>query len=279
MSQPVPPPYQPGPPAPGPGPMLDMSRSPAIPFTRLVKVELRKSLDTIAGFWLLVAIAVLMIIIDGFLLVAGLTNGDSGFRFIDFTVGVAYVLQPLVATLVIMQVTSEWGQRTAMVTFSIEPRRLAVIYAKLAAGVVLSLLLVVVMFVVAVACAALLGLAQDNVEWSIGAGDVFGPVLFELVAVAIGFALATLILNTPGAIVAFPAVLYAVPTALAIIGGLWVDFREVGRHLNLQSAINPLLTGTLDTGTEWRHLVVALLVWVALPLTLGMVRILRAEVK
>lgn len=295
MSHPAPPPY-PGPPSgppsgppqlgkqPGPPPgggvdHIDISQTARIPFTRLVQVELRKSLDTLSGFWLLVAIAVLLIIVDGFVLIVGIATGDAGFGFADFTVGSAFVLQPLLAVLLIMQVTSEWTQRTAVVTFATEPRRLAVVYAKLVAGVLLSIGLVVILFVVALACAGLLDVTRGTVEWSFGPGEFFGLLLFELVAVVIGFAIATLILNTPGAIVAFFAVLYGAPTVFGIVGAFWTDFQPVARFLNLQAAINPALFGDLSSGRDWAELLVALLVWVALPLGLGMTRILRAEVK
>ncbi|MEO9323198.1 ABC transporter permease [Nocardioides sp. C4-1] len=289
MSHPAPPPYAGPPSGPPSGPQqglppvgndyIDISQTARISFARLVRVEVRKSLDTLSGFWLIVAIAVLLIIVDGFVLIVGLATGDSGFRFVDFTVGAAFVLQPLLAVLLIMQVTSEWSQRTAVVTFATEPRRLLVVYAKLAAGVMLSLGFVVVLFVVALACAGLLGLTRDTVEWSFGPGQFFGLLLFEMVAVVIGFALATLILNTPGAIVAFFAVLYGAPTVFGIVGAFWTDFQPVGRFLNLQAALNPAVFGELSSGRDWAELLVALLVWVALPLGLGMTRILRAEVK
>ena len=51
--------------------------------------------------------------------------------------------------------TTEWTQRTAMVSFTIEPRRLRVILAKLVVAVLLALAAVVLMFVVATLCTAL----------------------------------------------------------------------------------------------------------------------------
>lgn len=261
-------------------PTLYLDQTPATPFSRLVQAELRKSVNTLSGFWLLAAVAVIVIIIEGFFLVIGLTNRDADLSFTIFTQPMAYVLQPLVATLTIMLVTSEWGQRTAVVTFALEPRRTRVLYAKLAAGMALMLALVTVLLVVALVCSGILELVRgDGFDWDFGVGDLVGTIVFEAVAVLIGYALATLILNTPGAIAAFPVILYALPAAFGLIGIFWEDFKTVGRFLNLQTAEAPLITWTLDDGSEWGHLLVALLVWMVVPFVVGQLRVLRAEVK
>jgi len=260
-------------------PTLYLDQTPPIPFTRLVTLELRKAVNTLAGFWLLAAIAVLIIIVEGFVLVIGLFDGENLFRLTDFTTLGGYVLQPLLPIVVALQVTSEWSQRTAMVTFATEPRRLVVVYAKLAAGALLALAMTVVLFVVALVCLLVLWVVHDNAEWDTSLSGTVGLLVFLFVGVAVGFAVATLVLNTPAAIVAFLGVIYAVPTVVATISGLWEDFRGFVSHLNLQGALYPVLSGTLDSGEEWSHLLVALLVWMVLPVALGMTRIVRAEVK
>ena len=282
-------PYPQGPPPQGPpqgpppayrGPVMDVSQTPAIPFSRLVKVELRKAVDTAAGFWLLAAIAVLIIIVEGFVLVVGLVDGGSSeFELVDFTTLGGYVLQPLLPIVVALQVTSEWSQRTAMVTFATEPRRLVVVYAKLVAGALLALVMTIALFIVALVCLLVLQVVHDNVDWGTSTSGTLGLLLFLFVGVAVGFAVATLLLNTPATIVVFLAVIYAVPTVVATVGALWEDFRGFGRHINLQGSLFPVLSGSLDSGEEWTRLVVALLVWMVLPLALGMARIVRAEVK
>lgn len=261
------------------GPVLDLSGTSPIPFPRLVKVELRKALDTSAGFWLLAAIAVLIIIVEGFLLVIGLVDSQGQYELVDFTTLGGYVLQPLLPIVVALQITSEWSQRTAMVTFATEPRRLVVVYAKLAAGAMVALLMTLALFVVALSCLLVLWVFKDNVDWGTSLSGTFGLLVFLFVGVAVAFAAATLLLNTPATIVSFLGVIYAVPTVVATVGALWEDFREVGRHLNLQGALFPVLDGSLDSGEEWSRLLVALLVWVVIPVGLGMMRIVKAEVK
>ncbi len=262
------------------GPRLYVEQTPPVPVARLLQLELRKAVDTLAGFWLLMASAVLLIIVEGFFLLVGVLNENAPLAVTAFTQPAAYVLQPLLATLMVLLVTSEWGQRTAMVTFALEPRRTKVLLAKLAAGLLLGLALVVVLLVIALLCSIVVGAVRgDGFDWDLSLGDVLGLVLFEAVGVLIGFALAALILNTPGAIGAFPIVMYAIPSGLGIVGLLWSDFGEVGRFVNLQSALAPMLLWSVDSGSDWARLVVSLLVWVAIPLVLGLSRILRAEVK
>ena len=43
---------------------LDISQTPRTPFHRLVRVELRKSYDTRAGFWLIASIALIVLIAE-----------------------------------------------------------------------------------------------------------------------------------------------------------------------------------------------------------------------
>lgn len=266
-----------------PPPTNPPSHQPAavsIPLSRLVQVELRKSVNTLASFWLVAAIGILMIMLYGLFLVLGLAQGADDFTFTQpFGYTAAYVLQPSLAALAIMLVTSEWGQRTAMVTFSLEPRRQRVLYAKLVSAMMLAAVIVTVVLVAAVLCLAILSLGGSDVRWDFGPGDLAGMVLFEVIAVVMGYALATLIINTPVALVAFPVLVYVGPLALAFLGALWLDFGDVSPWVNVQSALNPVIDFSVDSGEEWGHLIVCLVLFVVVPLVVGQTRILKAEVK
>ena len=56
---------------------LDVSQTPAIPFSRLVKVELRKMVDTRAGRWLLISIAGLTALVLAIQLIVLLTQDQK----------------------------------------------------------------------------------------------------------------------------------------------------------------------------------------------------------
>ena len=62
----------------------------------------------------------------------------------------------------IMLVTSEWSQRTAMTTFSLEPRRMRIVTAKLLAGVTLTAFVIAFALVVGLICNLLYGGIQSH---------------------------------------------------------------------------------------------------------------------
>ncbi len=258
---------------------MDVSGTAGIPFWRLALVELRKSIDTLASFWLLMTILILLVLVEGFVLVISLvyTNDVS---FDDFTAIAAGVSSLLLPVLGIMLVTSEWSQRTAMVTFSIEPRRVRVVLAKLAVGLLLTVATVVAALVIGFACTLICEIAQpDQTSWDLSATGTFGFLITQSLAMAGGFALATLLLNTPAAIVLFFVYKWAIPIVLFTVSGLWEAFADVSPYLNFLEAQDPLFDLSVNTGEEWAHLLVSGAIWLGLPLALGMWRILRAEVK
>src|ERR1700761_9713919 len=103
---------------------------------RLTKVELRKMVDTRSGFWLLIAVAGLTFV--AVLVTALFAHEDQRtFRHIlSNGLQPAGILLPVVG---ILLVTSEWSQRTALVSFALVPGRSRLIAAKVLAGVVLAL--------------------------------------------------------------------------------------------------------------------------------------------
>ena len=114
-------------PAPGTPSRFDVSGTQRVPFQRLVAVELRKIADTRSGRWLLAAILALTLIFMGIYLFAA----DPGDRVFGAFLAIASTPQGfLLPVLGILLVTSEWSQRTAMVTFALEPSRGRVVAAK-----------------------------------------------------------------------------------------------------------------------------------------------------
>ena len=112
---------------------LDVSGTPPVPLSRLVRVELRKMADTRAGLWLLSTIGVVTVLV----IVAFFVVGESSDRTFLALLGFASIPQGvLLPVLGILLVTQEWGQRTAMVTFTLVPNRGQVLLAKCLAAVV-----------------------------------------------------------------------------------------------------------------------------------------------
>ena len=260
--------------------VLDVTATPSTPFHRLVLVELRKSYDTRAGFWLLFTIGLLVTLTEVITLIA-VNVQDTLMDFTAFTGSVFFVCLVLAPMLGIMLVTTEWSQRTAMVTFALEPVRLRILLAKLTTTVLLGLATVVLMFAVATACTAICTVLQPDltvwdVEWQF---LLVGAPLSLTVTMLFGFALACLFLNTPASIVVFLIVWLASLPILAVIAGLIPPFEDVVPWLAVQLNVLELSDGFPDSGSEWGQLVVSTLVWIVAPLLAGSWRILNAEVK
>ena len=142
----------------------------AIPFSRLVNVEFRKSWDTRAGFWLLFSIGAIVLVAELIAAIVTGVNDVDDVNFGTFATVAGFISQILLPVLGIMLVTSEWSQRTAMVTFSLEPRRARVVQAKLVVAVVWTALTVVFALVMGAVFNLLYGAIAGHVDWSGGAG-------------------------------------------------------------------------------------------------------------
>jgi hypothetical protein len=257
--------------------LLDLSGTPSTPFHRLVRVELRKSYDTRAGFWLLAVIALLVLATEVVVLAVTTVQNDA-IAFGDFIGAAAFMTSFLLPVLGIMVLTSEWSQRTAMVTFALEPRRPLVIAAKAVVGVVLTLVTVVVSIAIGLVCTVLYDLIEGHADWTFGWSGFFGFLITQTFAMLGGFALAALLLNTPAAIVVFFVYKWVLPGLFAIGAALMGWFETIQPWIDFQSAQNPLYDMSLS-GDDWAHLVVSGFIWLVLPLAVGIWRVLRAEVK
>jgi ABC-type transport system involved in multi-copper enzyme maturation permease subunit len=259
-------------------PTLDLTSTSRTPFTRLLSVELRKTWDTRAGLWLLISTAVLtalvMIIQLSVVLVQDL-NVDYG----DFMTSTSFSIALLLPVLGILLVTSEWSQRTAMVTFSLEPERRRVILAKLVVGLVLAVAAVAIALVLGAICNAIYGAASGNgAEWDLGLLDVGGFWLLQSLGMLTGFALAALLLNSPAAIVVFMVYSFVLPGLFALGAALMDWFEKIQPWIDFNYAQGPLVDASMS-GEDWGHLVVSGIIWLVIPLAIGWLRVLRAEVK
>lgn len=251
-------------------PTLDLSGTDRVPMSRLVAVELRKLADTRAGKWLLIAIGIITaLVVTVFFLSADAERRTFG-NFMGATAGPQGFLLPVLG---ILLVTSEWSQRTALVTFTLVPVRSRVFAAKVLAAVIAGLAAIVAAVVVAALATAAGG--ADNAWAGTGPGDFGKFALLQVGAILQGLAFGLLLLNSAAAIVLY----FVVPSAFSILTSLVSGLKGVQPWIDLGTAQKPLLgTGGMD-GSQWAHLATSLLLWVVLPFVVGMLRVLRAEVK
>ncbi len=243
----------------------------------MLRVELRKSYDTRAGLWLLISIGLLVLAAEVIAL-SVTTVQDEAMQFGDFVGTAAFLTSFLLPVLGIMVLTSEWSQRTAMVTFALEPRRSRVIAAKALVGVVLTLATVVVSTVIGAVCNALYGLIEGHVDWTFGWSDFGAFTITQVLAMFGGFALAALFLNTPAAIVVFFIYKWVLPGLFALGAGLMAWFDHLRPWVDFQVAQEAIWDWS-TSGRAWAELVVSGFVWLGIPLAWGIWRVLRAEVK
>lgn len=260
---------------------FDISGTPQVPFGRLIRVELRKMADTRAGIWLLGIIAVITIavIVIFYLVTRNSVEDRTFYNFLSITSTPFSFLLPVLG---ILLVTGEWGQRTALTTFALEPSRLKVILAKTVAALVYGIGALLLAVLVSAAATALGGAdggwAGDEVR------ETFNMFLVVLVAVVQGVAFGLLVLNSAGAIVLF----FVLPIAFNIVANLWGWLSERAAWLDLATAQAPLfdvdtttgmpLGGSL-TGEQWLQLASVSMIWIVIPFVIGMIRVARTEIK
>lgn len=233
---------------------------PALP--RLVAVEWRKMLDTRASLWLLVitALGVVGIAIAQAATATG-SDAETGSIF-QTSCGIASILLPILA---ILLVTSEWSQRSGLITFALVPVRSRVIVAKIGAVVLLVGLAVAIALPVALACGAGIGSGA-----AISGTEVAQGALYMLISVAIGFALGLLFMNSPLAIVLF----FAAPIVISLVGAISASISDVTVWID-QSELPDLIS---DASVDWGRIGVTALFWVALPLAGGLIRLHRSDI-
>ena len=242
-----------------------------VPFGRLLAVETRKLVDTRAGLWLLVVIGLITAaVIAGVLL----TADPAGLTFSRLALAAALPQSLLLPVLGILTATSEWSQRTGLLTFTLEPRRLRVGAAKLVAGLLVALAAVATSLAVGALANVAGMLWLDGVgTWRIGADVLAGGTLLQLISVAQGVAFGAAIGNSAVAIVA----IFGLPTAWVLLTVLSDSVARLSRWVDLSATTGPLTNGSM-TAASWGPLAVSVAIWVVLPLAVGAVRLVHREV-
>jgi hypothetical protein len=187
---------------------------------------------------------------------------------LEVAVKPAAVLLPVAG---ILLVTSEWSQRTGMITFTLVPVRSRVLSTKLIASLVLALAMLAMS--VAVAAAGVL-VASPGVEgtWSNVVPLIGQSAVYLTAGMVTGVAFGMVLLASAPAIVA----LFALPIAWTAVASLPV-LADAAPWLDTRLALGPMPQEVLST-TQWAHAGTALALWMLLPLLIGSRRITRREV-
>lgn len=243
-------------------------------FRTLLTVELRKLVDTRGGRWLLVSILLVTALAMGITLWLE-RDGGAGFGSLLAAANIPQAV--LIPILGIMTAANEWSQRTALITFTQEPRRMRVMAAKAAAAIVLGLTVLALSILLAAgAHAASMALVDGGrIDLSIGWTLLGHLVVVQVLGVLMGVALGALLLSVPIGIVAY----FLVPTLSPLVFMATSWLREHAAWLDMTVAQAPLLGTEPLTGEQWAQVGVTSALWILLPLAIGCWRVSRKEVK
>ena len=247
---------------------LNTARAHARPgLGRLVAVELRKMVDTRAGFWMQIATVALTVVAVIARLAAGDAADHTFAAVLDVGVKPAAILLPVAGILLI---TSEWSQRTGMITFTLVPVRSRVLRAKIIASLVLAVAMLA-MSVAVVAAGVLVASSGVDGTWS-GVAPLIGQSAVYLTSgIVTGVAVGAVVLASAPAIVA----LFALPIAWTAVASLSL-FAGAAPWLDTRLALGPMPHEVMSA-TQWAHAGTALALWMLLPLLIGTWRITRRE--
>ena len=241
-----------------------------IPLARLTRVELRKLADTRSGLWLLIVIGLAAAGTAAIMLAAAPDEEQTFAGLFAFGLVPAAVLLPVLG---ILSMTSEWSQRTALTTFTLTPARGRVVLAKLLAAVLIALATTAAAAALsAVGNLIAIGTGGDG-SWRLEATLLGQLVVHQVAFVLMGSAFGALLMNSPLAIVLY----FAIPTLWSVLGEMVRPLRTAAGWVDVNLTSAPLSEPGMTSG-EWGRFGVTVLVWVALPLALGTVRVLRREV-
>ncbi|WP_028652416.1 ABC transporter permease subunit [Nocardioides halotolerans] len=263
----------------------DLDRAPAraartapapIPFSRLMTVELVKMFNTRAGFWLIMSMAGTALIATASVI---LFAPDSAMTYDNFGAAIGVPMTLLLPVMAILSVTSEWSQRSGLTTFTLVPHRGRVIRAKMVVAIAIGAVSIGVALAIG-ALGNIVGSAIAGVDtvWDISANQITMLVLANVLNLLIGFMLGVLIRNSPGAIVGFVVYSFVLPTLSMVLGNFQQWWEDLRPWLDFNWAQGELYDGQL-TSTQWAQLGTAGLIWLVVPLAVGLVMVMRSEVK
>ena len=247
-----------------------------IPLGRIVTTELRKLLDTRSGFWTVAAIAILSMLTTGAVILWG-DREDLTYR--TFTSAISVPITLLLPIIAILSVTAEWSQRTGLTTFALVPHRSRIVLAKAIASVVVAVVAIPVAFAIG-ALGNVAGTAIAGVDpvWDLTTTDLLLLVLANVLGVLVGFMLAVLIRSSAGALATYFVYAFVLPTIALVLSQSQDWFRDLQPWVDFDFAQGALMDGVVS-GRQWTQLAVTGVIWLVVPLAVGLRAVVRAEVK
>ncbi|GAA3977639.1 hypothetical protein GCM10023085_70080 [Actinomadura viridis] len=253
-------------------PATALTEPPRPPLPRLTAVELRKMIDTRAGRWMLILIALSAVVLMPVIIFTVPARQQTLLEMVVASQAGVSLLLPILG---ILSVTSEWSQRTALTTFALVPDRRRVLAAKLLAGATLATAFLAIGLATGAAARGVGGLlGRSEGAWSLPPGQLGALLVYSLALTFIGVAFGLVLMNPALSIVLF----FLLPILLTMLSEMIKKLRGAAGWLDPNRTLEALNQPGM-TGDEWSRVGVTLAVWLVLPLVIGVFRLSRREVK
>jgi hypothetical protein len=234
--------------------------------------------DTRSGFWLIASIGITAVLAAvGVILWAS----EGQLTYSTFATAIRFPVVIILPLIAILAVTSEWSQRTGLTTFTLIPHRYRVITAKALSSVLIAIAAMAMTFAVG-AVGNVVGAAVKGTPlvWDVSPTQCAYYVLGMVLSLLVGFMLGVLIRASTGAIVAYFVLTFLLPTMLGLLAANAQWFHDLQPWVDSQFAQSGLFVFDEPlTGEQWANIGVTSLVWLVIPMLIGLRLVMRAEVK
>lgn len=247
-----------------------------IPLSRIISTELRKMFDTRSGFWLMASIGIVALLATTAVIAFA---SKDGLAYTSFATAISFPMTVVLPIIAILSVTSEWSQRSGLTTFTLVPHRGRVIAAKAIACVGVAIATIPLAFAVG-ALGNAVGATIDGIDpvWDLTVTHMLTLILANVLALMVGFMLGVMIRSSAGALVGYFVYSFVLPTLSVVLATSQDWFRQLQPWIDFKYAQGTLIDGTVTT-QQWAHLGVTAVIWLVIPLAIGLGLVVRAEVK
>ena len=247
-----------------------------IPLSRIVTTELRKMLDTRSGFWLMASIGILALLATAAVI---LFAPDKELTYNSFVAAIDIPMTLVLPMIAILSVTGEWSQRSGLTTFTLVPHRGRVIAAKAISCVGVAVVTIPLAFGIgALGNVVATAIAGVDPVWDLRVTNLLTIVLANVLSLLVGFMLGVLIRSSAGAIAAYFIYQFLLPTLALPLAASQHWFRDLQPWVDFDYTQSALFDGALTT-LQWAQLGVTAMIWLVIPLMVGLGFVTRAEVK
>jgi ABC-2 type transport system permease protein len=248
----------------------------AIPLSRITTTEVRKMLDTRSGFWLMASIGILALLTTSAVI---LWAARDELTYSTFVSAISIPMTLVIPMVAILSVTGEWSQRSGLTTFTLVPHRSRVITAKALACLGVAVVTTPFAFGVG-ALGNIVGtsIAGVNPVWDLTVTNLLTIMLANVLGMMVGFMLGVVIRSSAAALGAYFIYQFLLPSLALLLARSQEWFRDLQPWVDFDFNQSPLLEGAL-TSQQWVQLLATGAIWLVVPLAVGLVFVVRAEVK